>query len=417
MPPAWSAGKRRDYLPKSELGALIDVLQKEGYTIVGPTVVDGVVSLRPVRSLEDLARGLQDEQGPGTYRTREADPDLYFQHVVGPDGPKRYLFPPTQTLFGLHVEGRRFVVDAGPPEPPKLAFLGVRPCELAAMAVQDRVFGASDPRTFRCESNPYYSQVREAALVIAVNCTRPGGNCFCASMGTGPVASEGFDLAMTELRAGFVVEVGSPRGAELVRKLKVREPTAAELELAELRLAQAAAGMGKKLDTSGLPELLEAAVEHPHWDDVGKRCLGCGNCTMVCPTCSCGSILDSTDLPARTATRTRQWESCFTHQFTYTTSGPVRTTIRARYRHWLRHKLSTWLAQYGTMGCVGCGRCVTWCPVGIDLTQEVAAIRGEAAAKHHDAGHPAGRTAGTARLDGGRLAGSGNFPGAKGVRA
>jgi ferredoxin len=241
--------------------------------------------------------------------------------------------------------------------------------------VQDRVFGSLDERQFRCELNAYYKQARQNATIVAVNCTRPGGTCFCASMGTGPRATEGFDLAMTELRRGLVIEVGSPRGAELLRDLPTREPSAAELELEEVRLEQAQARMGRHLDTEGLPELLNRNVEDSAWDDAAQRCLGCGNCTMVCPTCFCSTVVDSSGLDGREVSRTRLWESCFTHQFSYTTAGPVRSSVRARYRHWLRHKLSTWHEQFGTSGCVGCGRCITWCPVGIDLTKEAAAFR------------------------------------------
>lgn len=375
MPTSRSSADQRRYLPKPDLEALIQLLRQEGYTVMGPQLVDGVVSLRPIETLDDLPCGITDEQEGGHYRTRESDPDLYFQYTLGPESPKRSLFPPVQTLFALHIEGGRFVLDEGPPAPPKLAFLGVRPCELAAITIHDRVFGTHDPGTFRCESNPYYALTRQAALFIAVNCTRPGRTCFCMSMGTGPVATAGHDLALTELRAGFVVQVGSPRGAELLAKLPVREASPAELELAELRLEQARSKMCRELDTTGLAESLERGTEHPHWDEVARKCLGCGNCTMVCPTCFCASVTDTNDLTGKVATRNRRWESCFTHQFSYTTAGPVRSTIRARYRHWLRHKLSTWHEQFGCCGCVGCGRCITWCPVGIDLTREVRMIR------------------------------------------
>jgi len=366
---------QRQYLAKSELDRLVAKLAEDGFTVLGPRMVDGVVSLRPIQSAADLARGVRDEQNAGRYRTIKGDPDLYFQHTLGPDGPKRYLFPASQLLFSFHSEGGRFVLDDAPPSPPKLAMLGVRPCELAAMAVQDRVFGAPDNGHFRCELNAYYKQAREKAMIVAVNCTRPGGTCFCASMGTGPQATTGFDLAMTELRLGFVIQVGSARGAELLGKLPVREPSSAELELEEARLEQARLCMGRQMDTRGLQEALNSSVEDPAWDAVAKRCLGCGNCTMVCPTCFCSTVVDSSSLDGRTVSRIRQWESCFTHQFSYTTGGPVRSSIRARYRHWLRHKLSTWHEQFGSSGCVGCGRCITWCPVGIDLTKEVAAIR------------------------------------------
>lgn len=366
---------QRQYLPKSELDRLVAELGDDGSTVLGPRLVDGVVSLRPIQSAADLARGFRDEQNAGRYRTIEGDPDLYFQYAVGPDGPKRYLFPAVQSLFSFHMEGSQFILDEAPPSSPKLAMLGVRPCELAAMAVQDRVFGAPDNGHFRCELNSYFKQAREDAMIVVVNCTRPGGTCFCASMGTGPQATTGFDLAMTELRRGFVIQVGSARGAEVLGKLPVREPSSAELELEEVRLEQARSCMGRQMDTRGLREVLNSNVENPVWEAVAKHCLGCGNCTMVCPTCFCSTVVDSSRLDGRTVSRIRQWESCFTHQFSYTTGGPVRSSIRARYRHWLRHKLSTWHEQFGSSGCVGCGRCITWCPVGIDLTKEVAAIR------------------------------------------
>jgi sulfhydrogenase subunit beta (sulfur reductase) len=368
----------RVYLEKGGLEVLVRELGAQGYTVVAPTRREGVILMRPVRSVSDMARGVRDEQDGGQYRLLDGDADLYFEFVIGPDGPKRYLFPPEQRLLEMHVAVDEFVLDAGPAQPPKLAFLGIRPCEQAAILVQDRVLGADDPAPFRCEAEAGYRQARDASLTIVVNCTHPGGTCFCGSMGTGPEARSGFDLALTELRGGFVMKVGSPRGGDLAQRLPVREPTSAELELAEVRLEQARGRMGRQMDTRDLPGLLTAAVEHPHWDDVAKRCLGCGNCTMVCPTCFCSSMADGSHLGDGGASRTRTWDSCFTLQFSYTTAGPLRNSIRARYRHWLRHKLSTWWEQFGLSGCVGCGRCITWCPVGIDLTQEVAAIRGSA---------------------------------------
>lgn len=217
--------------------------------------------------------------------------------------------------------------------------------------------------------------VRQQAMFIAVNCARPGGTCFCASWGTGPAATKGFDLAMTELGDGFVVEVGSKQGATLAGMLPVREATRAELELAELKLERARERMGRQFNAAAPRELLQQGVEDPEWEEVAQRCLSCGNCTMVCPTCFCSTVTDSTDLVGGRVTRTRQWESCFTHQFSYTVAGPERNTIWGRYRHWLRHKLCTWWEQFGSSGCVGCGRCITWCPVGIDLTKEVERIR------------------------------------------
>lgn len=358
------------FMERGQLHSLLGELRKEGYTVLGPVVDEGVIAIRPIESADEIARGVRDEQNAGTYKLVKSEQDLYFQYVVGADSPKRRLFPPEHELFSVHTVDGQLRYDSGPPKPPKLALLGVRPCELAAMEVQDRIFTTGT----RCETDAYYAKTRQQMMVIAVNCTRPGGTCFCASWRTGPAAKNGFDLALTELRSGFVMKVGSARGASLAGRMELRQPTAAEVELADLRLEQAAEHMGRHLDTQGVKELLDAAIENPRWEQTAKRCLACGNCTMVCPTCFCSSVVDSSDLTGG-AMRMRVWDCCYTHQFTYTTAGPVRASIMARYRHWLRHKLGTWHDQFGTSGCVGCGRCITWCPVGIDLTEEIRAIR------------------------------------------
>ncbi len=364
------------FLAKEGLIDLTKILQAQGFTVIAPVLQEGVVLLRPISSAGQIARGLHDLQDGGHYRLEKNDAALYFEYVVGPDSAKRYFFPPKQDLFELKLEEEGFGVEETTVQAPKLAFLGLRSCDLASVHIQNRVFAAEpDQQKIRCEADSYYNRAREQSFLAAVDCTRPGGTCFCGSMGTGPEATDDFDLAMTELHAGFVIRAGSKKGTSFLSLLPLRDPSPAELELADLKLQLAREHMGRHLETQGLAELLDRSVEVLRWDEVAKRCLSCGNCTMVCPTCFCSTVVDASDLAMGKVTRTRQWESCFTHQFSYTTTGPHRHTIRGRYRHWLRHKLGTWWEQFGTSGCVGCGRCITWCPVGIDLTEEAAAIR------------------------------------------
>ena len=365
----------RLYMEKAELGRLIDILKQQGYTVIGPMVQEGVVRLGVINNPDELAGGVVDDQEGGHYRLRSGDPRMYFDTVVGPDSPKRYFSPMEEELFTFHVKDKQFVIDKGTADPPRLAFIGVRPCELAAMDLLDRAHGYDDRTTFRCESDPYYGEARRHSLFIAVHCTRPGGTCFCESMGTGPRAKTGFDLALTELDGGFVIDVGSDRGEALANDLSLRGATESEQETATLKLDQARENMGRRLNTDGIVDLLNQTIDDPTWDEIATRCLSCGNCTLVCPSCFCCTVSDTTDLSGTSVTRTRRWDSCFTHEFSYTTGGPQRHSVRGRYRHWLRHKLGTWWEQFGTSGCVGCGRCITWCPVGIDLTSEVDALR------------------------------------------
>jgi sulfhydrogenase subunit beta (sulfur reductase) len=354
------------------LDALLGALRERGYETVGPTVRDGAIVYDEVRTASDLPAGWTDEQDGGQYRLNESDGEALFGYAVGPHSWKRYLQPPSQVCWRVQRVDRGFVAETNAEPPPRYAFVGMRPCELAALLVQDRVFlGDAFP-------DPDYRGRRESAFLLVVNCGAPAGTCFCASMKTGPRAGPGFDLALTELsgdgRHDFVVEVGTERGAAVAAGLPHRRAEPADVETAEAVLREAKGRMGRALETEGLKERLERSYEDPHWDEVAKRCLTCGNCTMVCPTCFCSTVEDSTDLPGTRAERRLVWDSCFSIEFSYVHGGSVRTSAGARYRQWITHKLATWHDQFGVSGCVGCGRCITWCPVGIDITAEARAL-------------------------------------------
>ena len=356
------------------LSALFRAIVDSGHTVVAPTARDGAIALREVGSSDDLPAGRTDEQAPGSYRLKERSDRAVFGHTVGPDSPKRWLHPPDFLRFRAHRgEKSGFTLEKGDPSAPKIAFLGIKPCDLAAIGRQDRVFlGGSF-------AEPVYAARRQEALLVVAQCTEAHGTCFCASMGTGPRAEAGFDLALTELfrdgRHELVVEVGSERGAALLENVPKKAAGTADLDAARGASAKAAKEMGRTLETAGLKEALQAKVESPRWEDVEKRCLSCANCTLVCPTCFCSTIEDTTDLTGRDSERWRRWDSCYTLDFSYIHGGSVRRSGASRYRQWLTHKLASWIDQFGETGCVGCGRCITWCPVGIDLTKEARAFQ------------------------------------------
>jgi len=362
-------------LEAGDLVRLFEALKGRGFTVVGPTVKDGAIVYDRLASPADLPRGITDEQDGGVYRLKKRPDDALFGYVVGPQTWKRFLDPPVKRLWRARREGDGF--DIIPEEEPAeaFAFLGVRSCEIHAMAIQDRVFVGGEIQ------DPGYGRRREAAFIIAVQCTVAGGTCFCVSMNTGPKAASGFDIALTELvdpgRHVFVMEAGSPSGQDVLAALKPRAAEESEVAEAEARIQRAAGQMGRTLDTRGVKELLTENPEHPRWAEVAGRCLSCANCTMVCPTCFCSTVEDVTDLSGDHAERWQKQDSCFTMDFSYLHGGSVRASTRSRYRQWLTHKLATWFDQFGTSGCTGCGRCITWCPVAIDLTEEVAAIRKE----------------------------------------
>jgi sulfhydrogenase subunit beta (sulfur reductase) len=375
-------------LAAGDFQPLLDGLASRGFRVMGPTLEDGHLVYGEIGRVTDLPLGWSAVQEGGTCRLEKRRDQAFFGFTVGQQSWKQFLWPPHQTLWQVHREGSGWRVLPQAGEVPKFAFVGVRACELQALAVQDKVFlqGAHVDPTYRAR--------REQAFIIAVNCGhQEPGTCFCVSMGTGPKANAGFDLALTELLQGeehfFVVEVGSRRGADLIGEMPWEAAAPEEIEAAARVVAAVAGNMGRRLDPAGIKEALYANYEHPHWEEVAARCLNCGNCTMVCPTCFCHTLEDSVDLTGASAERRRRQDSCFTVDFSYLHGGSIRTTPKSRYRQWLTHKLATWIDQFGTSGCVGCGRCITWCPVGIDLTEEVRAIRETAAGapKEQQHGH------------------------------
>ncbi len=373
MAAAWAGYKDQAILEAQHFQQLIDALLKRGYRVLGPTVRDQAIVYDEVRSVTDLPIGYTDEQDGGVYRLKQRADQAFFGYAVGPQSWKRFLSPPTLRLWQARKDEGGFHVLPDEQENPKFAFLGIRSCELHAIAIQDKVF-IHGPYV-----DPVYQARREQVLIVAINCAQAGGTCFCVSMQTGPKVTGDFDLALTEIlddeRHSFVVEAGTAVGTEILAELPQRRASDEEKTAAEQKVERTASQMGRTLDTTDIKELLYHNVEHPRWDDVAKRCLTCGNCTMVCPTCFCITVEDVTDLSGQRAERWRRWDSCFTMDFTYTAGSSVRGSTKARYRQWMTHKLASWIDQFGTSGCVGCGRCITWCPVGIDITEEARAIR------------------------------------------
>lgn len=380
------------------LDALIDLLAVGAggdgpRTVIGPTVGDGAIVPGELRGIGDLPAGWGDEQSPGSYRLRRRDDDALFGHAVGPESARRRFFEPRVELWrgevvrsdeGTPVDLRVRADRAGQPERDELpvALIGLKGCELAAVSVQDRVFLGSE------HPDPHYAARRRDAVFVTVDCGDPASTCFCTSMGTGPTADgRGSDLTpdirLTELLDGdrheLIARSGTARGAALLASIPGRPVADADRVAGEAvtdRAERTMATSGRTLVTDGLAAALVAEPDHPRWDDVATRCLSCANCTLVCPTCFCSSVEDTTDLTGDEVVRSRRWDSCFTLEHSYLHGGSVHAHVRSRYRQWLTHKLSTWWDQFGTSGCVGCGRCIAWCPAGIDLVEEANAVAG-----------------------------------------
>jgi sulfhydrogenase subunit beta (sulfur reductase) len=365
-------GDRR-VLSRADFPAFFTALRDSGYEVIGPTLRDAAIVYDRISRVEELPIGWTDRQDAGKYRVERRSDQALFGYNVGPYTWKKFLFLPHERLWTATKDGTSFTITPEPTDGPRLAFLGMRACELAGIHITDRVFHGGPV------ADPGYSARRSRILRIAVQCGQAGGTCFCVSMGTGPGVKSDVDLVLTEILTPgphrFLLEVGSAEGAAVLARVPLAAAVKADETASESIVAHTAASMGRKMETEGIRDLLRTNLEHPRWEDVARRCLSCTNCTMVCPTCFCSTQEEVPDLDAQKVERYRRWDSCFNLAFTDLHGQSVRKSGLSRYRQWLTHKLGTWHDQFGSSGCIGCGRCITWCPVGIDLTEEVAAIR------------------------------------------
>jgi sulfhydrogenase subunit beta (sulfur reductase) len=359
---------------KYHLDSLFEAL-KGSYTVIGPKVEDGVIILAEM-DIDDIPAGCKDRQAPGVYRIEDERSSEIFSFSVGPHSLKKFLSPSLQETFAFRKSKKGLSITPGMAEEKPIAFIGVRSCDLAALRLLDRVFLEGPVR------EPLYYKNRKDIFVIAVNCLYPNGNCFCDSMGTGPEATSGFDIAMTEFDEHFFIEIASVKGEKILHGLPIEETDDRDVEEKGGRIFRCKEMIRKSMKTADLPGVLYRNMDHPRWAEIAHRDLECGNCTMVCPTCFCNSSYDrmpisalSGDLTERTGMRIRAWDSCFSKNFARVHGGNFRPSGKARYRHWMAHKLAYWVDQFGSPGCVGCGRCITWCPVGIDITHELEELR------------------------------------------
>ncbi|GAB4296522.1 MAG: 4Fe-4S dicluster domain-containing protein [Thiohalomonadaceae bacterium] len=350
------------FLPRQELQRLLDKLRTVGFHCIGPQVRDGAVVYESLDDIGRLPHGIRDQQAPGSYRLETSGDERSFAWATGPQALKPLTFVPRESLWQA-TQGAGFAPAQRHDTP--TAVIGVRACDLAALHIHDLHFLHHDP---------YYAARRERLFLVAVNCSHPADTCFCASTGDGPEARAGFDLVMDELDEGYIVRSGTPAGGNILRELYLEPASDVQRALAQQQNAAAAAQQRRTLPGRNLRDTLFVRLEHARWDDVAARCLSCGNCTAVCPTCFCHSERDEPALDGRSSVHYRQWDSCFTEGHSYIHGVVIRAETKFRYRQWLTHKLGSWHDQYGRSGCVGCGRCISWCPAAIDITAEATAL-------------------------------------------
>ena len=355
------------------INSILTILKGQKFKTIGPKISDNTIIYDELNNINNLPIGITDVHEAGSYRLKKRDDKALFGYNLGPFSFKKYLFPPQITVLkSKKIDGKITILKENEAVE-KLAFIGVKPCELHAILIQDKIFLDGE------YIDNYYKKQRDNLFIVTTNCTEAGSSCFCTSTNTGPNILEGFDLSITENISEeghyFVIEAGSNAGIKLLNELTLTEASVELLQKVEDKINDARLNMGRTLQTENLKEVLLNNLTHPHWEKIAKKCLSCGNCTMVCPTCFCSNIKDVTSLSGVDNERVRTWDSCFSMEYSYIHGGTVRASIKSRYRQWMTHKLASWQDQFQTLGCVGCGRCIVWCPVGIDITKEALSLQ------------------------------------------
>lgn len=356
-------------LLRNRLSALIDQLQQSGYQCIGPVQKKNSIAYEPIESAAELVNGIEIQQSPGKITVINSKKSLNFSWSNGAQAIKPYLFKPKQPLWRCERDENGRLEFAAVQSPvPKYAFIGVRACDVAALLIQDQHFLSDD-----C-GDSFYQAIRSQVFLVGVDCTFPAETCFCVSTGDGPALTSGFDIALSELEEGFLLRADSAAGKQVIEKLDLETADQDSVDDFNQQLQQAKAQMTREIPVGNLYADLIKRKSSQHWEAIAERCLSCGNCTAVCPTCFCSSEYDETTLNKEQQTHVREWSSCFSTEHSYIHGSVVRSQISQRYRQWLTHKLGYWHEQFGRSGCVGCGRCINWCPVGIDLTQEIKLV-------------------------------------------
>jgi ferredoxin len=289
--------------------------------------------------------------------------DLNHQAKISKDA----IFPQTEPLFTFERNGTPKETDLE--EKRDNIIFAIRPCDARSFSLLDPVFKGDFP-------DPYYLNRKNKAVLIGIACTEPFINCFCTSIEGNPFSKDGLDLLFTELNGSFYIEVITEKGKKITDKAStLLTPSSAEESKQKEKLKQASEGKIKRqIDLKGIPEKLTGIFEHPIWQQFAMKCIGCGICTYSCPTCYCFDMQD--EITARKGRRVRIWDSCMFAEYTIHASGHnPRPTKSERLKNRIYHKFKFNVDNFTVFSCVGCGRCITLCPVNVDLIENLLAIK------------------------------------------
>ena len=294
---------------------------------------------------------------------------LDYENTLVP--PKEFFLPPTETMFSFTTNKGGFNIVLPEEGDKRRLIFGIRPCDVNALSILDKVFGGD-------QRDEYYLSKREKTTLVALGCNRPAARCFCGSVGAGPSLSDNFDVLLTELDGSYFVEVASEKGKQLIDKAPTLFHEAAEeaRKRKERVVDQAKKLASKPVDPLEVARRMEAHFNDSRWAQLGERCLECGGCTYLCPTCYCFDVVDRVE--DGKGSRLRYWDSCLLRGFTRMAGGlNPRESRESRIKQRFYHKWDYFVERFGVLQCVGCGRCSETALCHIDWKEVFESVTGE----------------------------------------
>jgi ferredoxin len=325
-------GRRTTLMPQDWINTFVAELLDRGVRVVAPVMSNDLVQFEPVSAASEIA----------------------VDYLNTLESAKKVLFPRSEVLLEFAAGKQDVEFELSRHDTTPTVVIGCRPCDAAAVHRLTTVF------SWDYDDEPYLARLRDTAFVTLA-CTEPDQNCFCTSVGLGPASAEGSDLLVEKVGDGLSITVVTEKGEKLLGD--------GAQSVADEQSAEASAGetsLEPKFDVDAVKQWLDDNFEDDLWEEIGLRCVGCGVCSFLCPTCHCFDIVDEADW--RRGERRRNWDSCAFSLFTLHASGHnPRPDQGARFRQRVMHKFKYFPERFGQMGCVGCGRCIRHCPAGQDL--------------------------------------------------
>ena len=317
----------------------------------------------------DLFAPVQLAEGVSVYKKIDHPQEVDLSHSNSRKPAKEVLFPQSEVLLRYEkVENQNRVTSTEQVKKQRI-LLGARPCDIQAISILDPVFMGKD------YTDVYYLKKRETTLIMGFACGQPHSTCFCSSVGGGPFIRTGSDLFFIDLGDAYLIEFVTERGEALRGNPLLKEADPKDLSLAQGIEKKAQEKLDATLPIEGIEKGLDRITEGPFWDRIHEKCIGCGVCTFLCPTCHCFDIAD--EAVNNKGQRVRNWDSCLSPLYSLETSGHnPRPTGRERTRQRIMHKFNYYPKIFHRIACVGCGRCIAYCPVNFDIRQTIREVQG-----------------------------------------